>query len=307
LPLVHTNGLSLAVEVRSPATSPAPDAALPAPILLIMGLGMQLTAWPEAFVQSLLAGGHTVLCFDNRDIGLSTKRATWGQPKVPLVALRHALGLRVRAAYTLDDMTADTVGMLDTLAIARVHIVGVSMGGMIGQIVAARYPDRVASFTCIMSSSGARNLPGPTRAARRALLSRPRRPRDIDSIVEHYVDLLRVIGSPAFPSPADVQQEHFRRGIQRSYHPLGSTRQLVAIVGSGDRSKLLPHIKAPTTIVHGSADPLVPVAAAHDLARKIPHARLRIIDGMGHDLPPGVLPMLVASIEETIARAATAN
>jgi proline iminopeptidase len=254
----------------------------------------------------LLARGHAVLRFDNRDIGLSTKLAAWGRPRLLLSTLRRSLGLRVRAAYTLDDMAADTAGMLDALAISRAHVVGVSMGGMIGQILAARFAERVASFTCIMSSSGARGLPGPTRAARRALLSRPRNPHDVDSIIDHYVRVFGVIGSPAFPSSVHLLREHYGRGVHRSHHPLGSVRQLMAIAASGDRSALLASIKAPTTIVHGSADPLVPVAAAHDLARKIPHAQLRIIEGMGHDLPPGVLPMLLESIEKTIERATAA-
>ena len=306
MPLVSTNGLSLEVEVLPPPDGATTDAASQVPVLLIMGLGMQLTAWPDAFVESLLARGHTVVRFDNRDIGLSTKLAAWGRPRLLLATLRHTLGLRVRAAYTLDDMAADTAGMLDALAIRRVHVVGVSMGGMIGQILAARFPGRVASFTCIMSSSGARELPGPTRAARRALLSRPRNPHDVDSIVDHYVKVFGVIGSPAFPSSVHMMREHYGRGVTRSHHPLGSVRQLMAIVASGDRSKLLASIKAPTTIIHGSADPLVPVAAAHDLARKIPHAHLRVIEGMGHDLPPGVLPMLLETIEQTIGRATAA-
>jgi pimeloyl-ACP methyl ester carboxylesterase len=303
VPLVSTNGISLEVEVLTPPagsiSSPAPEP----PVLLIMGLGMQLTAWPDAFVDGLLARGHTVIRFDNRDIGLSSKLAEWGRPRLLLASMRHALGLRVRASYTLADMAADTVGMLDALTVARVHVVGVSMGGMIGQIVAAGYPDRVASFTCIMSSSGARELPGPTRAARRALLSRPRDLHDIESIIDHYVKVFGVIGSPGFPSSVHMLREQYGRSVRRSHHPVGSARQLMAIIASGSRSRLLANIKTPTTIVHGNADPLVPVAAAHDLARKIPHAHLRVIDRMGHDLPPGALPMLLAAIEETIDRA----
>ena len=307
MPLVSTNGISLEVEVLTPPAVSVGAAPSEAPVLLIMGLGMQLTAWPDAFVDGLLARGHTVIRFDNRDIGLSSKLAMWGRPRLVLASMRRALGLRVRASYTLGDMAADTVGMLDALAIARVHLVGVSMGGMIGQIMAARYPERVASFTCIMSSSGARELPGPTRAARRALLSRPRDSHDVESIIDHYVKVFGVIGSPEFPSSAQMLRELYGRGVRRSHHPLGSARQLMAIVASGDRSRLLANIKAPTTIVHGSADPLVPVAAAHDLSRKIAHAHLRVIDRMGHDLPPGALPMLLAAIEETIERATAAS
>jgi pimeloyl-ACP methyl ester carboxylesterase len=299
VPQVNTNGVALEAEILSPPHGLASQA----PVLLIMGLGMQLTAWPDALVQSLLGRGYTVLRFDNRDIGLSTKRAAWGRPRLPWISLRQALGLKVRSAYSLDDMAADTVGMLDALSIPQVHVVGISMGGMIGQILAARYATRVASFTCIMSSSGARSLPGPTRAARRALLSRPTNAGDVESILDHYARLFRVIGSPAFPSSVDALRAQYRPSVERSYHPLGSTRQLVAIVASGDRSALLPSIMAPTTIIHGSVDPLIPVAAARDLAKKIPHADLRIVEGMGHDLPSVAVPIIVDAIDRMVGRA----
>ena len=299
---VRTNGIFLEAEVLPP---PAPPPGAPArlPVLLIMGLGMQLTAWPDEFVQGLLDRGHAVVRFDNRDIGLSSKLGTWGRPNLMFAAFKQAVGLPVRAAYTLHDMARDTDGMLEALGMPRVHVVGVSMGGMIGQLLAAQYPGRVASFTCVMTSSGAPHLPGPTPAARRALLDRPKNPHDHDAAVDHFMKVYRAIGSPGYATPEPMLRQRILRGIRRSVHPLGFVRQVVAIAATGDRSRLLAKIKAPTTVVHGRDDPLVPVAAATDLAGKIPGGQLRIIDGMGHDLPTPLVPTLLAAVEATIARA----
>ncbi len=303
---VATNGIELEVEVLPPPGQPA-ELSGRTPVLLIMGLAMQLTAWPDALIQALHERGRTVIRFDNRDIGLSSKLEQWGRPRVMAAAMRHAIGLPVRAPYTIDDMANDTVGMLDALGAPRAHVVGVSMGGMIGQVLAARHAGHVASFTCVMSTSGARYLPGPTLRARRALISRPANPHDLDAVIDHFVGVYGVIGSPGFPTAPDALRERIAAGVRRSHHPVGSARQLVAIAASGDRSKLLQDIVAPTVVVHGRADPLVPVAAAHDLGRKIPGATVRIVDGMGHDLAPGVLPSIVAGIDEAIGRAEAAS
>ena len=291
MPLVTANGLQFEVE-RHEAIGPVKGW----PILLIMGLGMQLTAWPPAFIDGLRKLGHPVITFDNRDIGLSTKRREWGKPNLLAASLLYTMGLKPPAPYTLDDLCADTAALLDALALPRVHVVGVSMGGMIGQLLTARHPERVASFTCVMSTSGARSLPGPKFEARRALMSRPADPGDVEAVIDHYPPLFGVLAGPGYPTPPHEARERIARGVRRSHHPLGSLRQLVGIVASGDRSRLLKTIKVPTIIVHGSADPLVPVAAAHDLAAKIPGAELRIIDGMGHDLPPGALPLLIDAV-----------
>jgi pimeloyl-ACP methyl ester carboxylesterase len=288
---VQANGIDIEVDLRAPEAVGAATSRLP--VLLIMGLGMQLSHWPPALIEALLHDGHPVIRFDNRDIGLSAKLARWGRPNLIWMTMQHAIGMPVGAGYTLHDMAADTVGVLDALGVPRAHVLGVSMGGMIGQIVAARHPERVASFTCVMSSSGARALPGPSGPARRALFSRPANPRDLESIVDHYEKLFGVIGSPGFPTPRDQVRERIRANVQRSHHPLGTLRQMAAIAATGDRSRLLSEIKVPVAIVHGRDDPLVPVAAAHDLARKIPGATLRVIDGMGHDLPAGVIPLLL--------------
>lgn len=280
------NGITVEYESFGAADAPA--------VLLIMGLGMQLTAWPEPFCESIAARGFRVIRFDNRDIGLSTWFDHLGTPGVIWNGLKARLGLRVRSVYTLEDMAADAIGLLDALGIARAHIVGASMGGMIGQTLVSRYPERAASFVSLMSSSGARGLPAPRAEVLRALLGKPADGKDMQSIVDHYLRLFRVIGSPAFPVPEDELRRRIERSVNRAYHPAGSVRQFAAILASGDRSTMLSAIRTRTLVIHGDSDPLVPLAAGEDTARKIPDAELRVIEGMGHDL--GAWPLLAESI-----------
>jgi pimeloyl-ACP methyl ester carboxylesterase len=285
---VTANGITIEVEQNGPADGP--------PLLLIMGLGMQLTAWPDDFVAALAGAGFRVIRFDNRDIGLSTKFDAAGSPNLLRASWRYFFRLPVASAYKLDDMAADTIGVLDALGIAQCHVVGASMGGMIAQIVAAKHPERVRSLTLIMTTSGARNLPGPTMKARSVLLSRPTNPRDPQSVLAHSEHILKIIGSPGFPTDPVLQRERLTRNLKRSYHPQGMARQLLAVVASGDRKSLLDRISAPTLVLHGRADPLVPVASGIDLAARIQGAKLELIDGMGHDLPPGLTKRLTDSI-----------
>ena len=273
------------------------------PLLLIMGLGMQLVAWHEDFVASLVARGFRVIRFDNRDAGLSQGFDELGVPSLVLDALRFTFGLRVRSPYALADMADDSVGVLGALGIAQAHICGASMGGMIAQQIALRHPGRVKSLTLMMTSSGARKLPGPSMKVRGAMLARPDDPGSVDSVVAHYVRLYRLIGSPAFPASDDYLNAQLQRAVRRAYRPRGVARQLVAIAADGDRSNLLDRIIAPTQIVHGNSDPLIPVAAAHDLVAKIRGAGLDLIDGMGHDLPEPLWPRFVANLAEVAARA----
>jgi pimeloyl-ACP methyl ester carboxylesterase len=285
---VATNGITIEYEALGDPAAP--------PILLVMGLGMQLIAWPDAFCQGLIERGFRVIRFDNRDCGLSSKIHVRRQPNVVAALAASWLRLPVRAPYTLDAMAADTVGLLDALGIARAHVVGLSMGGMIAQLVAALHPDRVLSLTSIMSSSGGRKVSQPRPAAKRAILSKPPDPDDPDSVVEHLAGVFGVIGSPGFPTDRRELREQLARIVRRGYYPPGVTRQLVAIIASGDRRRMLRRITAPTLVIHGAEDPLVPVEAGRDTARHIAGARLMVIDGMGHDLAPGLLPILVDAI-----------
>ena len=269
---------NLRIEYESFGESGAPV------IVLIMGLGMQLIAWPDPFCQKLAGAGFRVIRFDNRDIGLSTYFDERGVPNMIWAFMKARIGLRVKAPYDLNDMAADTVGLLDALQIERAHIVGASMGGMIAQQVSAKYPARVRSLVSIMSSSGDRRLPPATRDAQRALFGRPLNPRDPESIVDHSVKVWGVIGSPGFPiEPAELRAR-VQRSVARSYHPQGVARQLAGILASGDRSKDLASVRAPTLVIHGDCDPLVRPACGEDTAKKIPGAKLSIIKGMGHDM-----------------------
>jgi pimeloyl-ACP methyl ester carboxylesterase len=257
-------------------------------VLLIMGLGMQLVAWPDAFVQSLADAGFRVVRFDNRDIGLSRHFDELGAPNVLWESLKFRVGLSVRAPYRLQDMAADALGVLDALDIERAHVVGVSMGGMIAQRLALAAPPRVLSLTSIMSSSGARFLPGPKPHVLRALMSQPEGTGE-QAIVDHYVKLFRVIGSPGFPLDEVALRDRILLGVRRSHHPAGTLRQMVAVAGDTRRAAELARISTPTLVIHGKDDPLVPFACGQDTARRIPNAQLVGVHGMGHDLPPGVV------------------
>jgi pimeloyl-ACP methyl ester carboxylesterase len=291
---ISANGIALEVEDHG---SPSGE-----PLVLIMGLGMQLVAWNPDFVAMLVARGFRVIRFDNRDIGLSQRFDQFGVPNLALDSIRHGLGLKIRAPYTVADMADDTAGLLDALGIPAAHIGGASMGGMIAQQLAVRHPRRVKSLTLIMTSSGSRRLPGPTLKVRSALISRPVDPGDVQSVIDHYVKLYRLIGSPAYPAPEAYLQARLGESVRRSYRPAGTARQMVAIAADGNRSKLLAQIKVPTQIIHGQADPLVPVAAGRDLAAKIAGAELDLIAGMGHDLPTELWPRFVSGIASAAAR-----
>ena len=281
---VRANGIDIEVEDTGADGS---QAGRPV-VLLIMGLGMQLIAWPPALVQALVDAGYRVIRHDNRDIGLSQPFDHLGAPNLVWASLQHRLGLSPRAPFTLKDMAADAVGVLDALKIERAHIVGVSMGGMIAQRVAIAAPQRVLSLTSIMSSSGARGLPRAKPRVLKALLSRPASHAHED-IVNHYINLYTVIGSPDFVVHEAELRARILAGITRSFRPVGTMRQMVAIVADSTRAAELVRVQAPTLVVHGAADPLVPLACGKDTARRIPGARLEVIKGMGHDLPPGVV------------------
>jgi pimeloyl-ACP methyl ester carboxylesterase len=284
---IRTNNLEFEVDVEGPATAPA--------VMLIMGLGMQMVAWPSAFVAELLADGYRVIRFDNRDIGLSEK-TTAQTPNLIWQAMRFRLGLSVRSAYTLREMTDDTKGILDALDVDRCHVIGVSMGGMIAQGLASHYPTRVQTLTSIMSTTGARGLPQATAKATMALLSRPRS-QSLDDLVEHFAKTFRIIGSPGFPIEESELKARIALGLKRSYHPAGTIKQLAAILASGDRSAEVRAISVPTLVLHGRDDPLVPLKNGEDTAQKIRGAKFHAIAGMGHDLAPGVVVELMKHVK----------
>ena len=290
---LSANGLRLEVEDHG---SPQGE-----PLLLVMGLGMQLLGWHEDLVALLVARGFRVIRFDNRDIGLSQGFDHAGVPNLAIDSLRYAFGLRVKSPYTLADMAADAIGILDALGVASAHVCGASMGGMIAQRMAAMAPQRLKSLTLMMTSSGARRLPGPTLKVRSAMIARPPS-QTVEGIVEHYVRLYGLIGSPAYPSPPAYLRDRFTTSVKRAYRPAGTARQMVAIAADGDRTPILSSIRVPTRIIHGHADPLVPVPAGHDLKAKIDGAQIDVIEGMGHDLPAPLYPRFVDGIAGAAGR-----
>jgi pimeloyl-ACP methyl ester carboxylesterase len=260
-----------------------------------MGLNMQLIAWPDNFVKGLVAAGFRVVRFDNRDAGLSTQFDEAGTRNLLWQGLRYRVGLPVRSAYGLQDMANDAIGVLDALGIRRAHVLGASMGGMIAQRVAATVPDRVTSLVSLMSSSGARGLPGPRGDVVALMMRRPVK-RDEASLVAHSMRLVRLIAGPFYPPEESALRERLTRAMRRAYRPEGLMRQIAAVAADTDRAKLLARITSPTLVVHGDVDPLVPIACGQDTVRRIPGAQFVAIPGMGHDLTPQLSDILLPQV-----------
>lgn len=292
---VRANGIQLEYESFGDERAPA--------VLLIMGLGVQMIYWPDDFCRRIADAGYRVIRFDNRDIGQSERMDHLGKVDVLRAGLRKLFGLKVQAPYLLDDMAQDSVGLLDALGIERAHIIGLSMGGMIGQIIAAKYPQRTLSFTCIMSTSGARGLKQPSLRIQARLGQRPKK-LDRESLIAHSMETWRLIGSPAFPTDAAVLRDVVSRALDRGVYPKGIARQTVAILASPSRVPLLKTVTAPTLVIHGAQDPLVPLPGGQDVAKHIKSARIEIIDGMGHDLPPQLMPRIGDLILDHLKHAA---
>jgi pimeloyl-ACP methyl ester carboxylesterase len=274
------------------------DPADPA-LLLVMGLGTQMLGWHEDFCNDLAGRGLHVIRYDNRDIGRSTILTDAPVPTLGQILRRD----RRAASYTLAEMAADGVGLLDHLGIERAHLVGVSMGGMIAQTIAARRPERVLSLTSIMSSTGSRWRGQPALKTYRQFL----RPVSTDraTYIAQTAALFDIIGSPGFEREDDALRELLGAMYDRGHDPGSVTRQLAAILASGNRTAELRRITAPTLVIHGTADKLVAPSGGRATARAIPGARLLMIEGMGHDLPRGAWPQLIGAIVENTGRAAT--
>lgn len=296
---VSANGLEFEVDCHGAAGAPA--------VLLIMGLGTQMTRWPPAMIDGLVSKGFRVIRYDNRDVGLSSRLDEAGAPDLSAVMAAMLQGGSVPVAYTLDDMAEDAVAVLSALDIHQAHIVGASMGGMIAQVVAARYPERVLSLTSIMSSSGNPALPRASDAALSLLAAQRPDPADETAVIERAVLGGELLGSPGYPIDRAVRRAAALEDYRRGYHPAGIARQTAAIVASGDRRPLLRTIVAPTLVVHGTDDPLVPVEAGRDTAANIEGARLIELPGMGHDLPDALVPAIVEAITDIAGRATSSG
>jgi pimeloyl-ACP methyl ester carboxylesterase len=255
-----------------------------------MGLAAQLIFWPPAMIQALIEAGYQVVTFDNRDIGLSEKLEHLGAPSPAFTMLTSLVGLgSFVAPYTLRDMARDTVGVLDALEFDDAHLLGVSMGGMIGQVVSARYGDRIRSFTSIMSSTNNRALPRANSEVVRKIIEARTKSRSKDELVNRSVEILRMIGTRDSGRDLEALRQLVATGVDRCSYPAGVRRQIAAIIASGDLRRYAREIRVPTLVLHGDEDPLTNYKGSVDMAENIPGSRLEILEGMGHDLPPRFL------------------
>ncbi len=283
---VSANGIELCYDTFGDRAAP--------PLLLIMGLAAQMIAWDEEFCEQLAARGYFVIRFDNRDIGLSTRFPQHGTPDLLALLGQALMGRSVAAPYTLRDMAADAIGLLDALGIARAHVVGASMGGAIGQEMAIHHGERLLSLTSIMSSTGDPSLPQASPEAMAVLLSPP--PTDRDSYFASYKRTWAVLRGPGFPLDEAKDLERAARAWDRGLNSPGVARQMAAILASGNRTSALGSVCVPTLVIHGDADPLVRHEGGVATAKAIPGARLLTINGMGHALPISMWPQLIDAI-----------
>jgi pimeloyl-ACP methyl ester carboxylesterase len=267
------------------------------PLLLVMGLGMQLIHWDIELCERLAERGFHVIRFDNRDAGLSTK------VRAPVPNVRRLMaGLPVKVPYLLGDMAADAFGLLDHMGIERAHVVGTSMGGMIAQQMAIDAPERVLSLASMMSTTGDRFM-GTPKLRVWSVLTR-RAPSDRDAYIGYFARVFRMIGSPAYRVDDERVRELAGATYDRCHHPAGTARQLAAVLASGSRTAALRELGVPTVVIHGEADPLLPVRGGRATANAIPGAELITIPGMGHDLPKELWPTFVDAIARNAERAA---
>jgi len=284
---VKANGIEIEYETAGNRSDPA--------LLLVMGLGAQLTIWPDALFQGLAGKGFFVIRFDNRDTGLSTDFGSWGKANIPDAITKVMSGKKVESPYLLKDMAADAIGLLDALGIDKAHMVGASMGGMIVQLVAALWPQRTRSMVSIYSSSGRPGLPVGKPEALAMLTAQPEGPAR-EQLVKYGMKLRQVIGSPAYPTPEAELRAFVEKNVDRRWYPEGAARQYLSVIASGDRVELLKTVKAPTLVLHGEEDPLLPVECGRDVARLVPAAEIQTYPGWGHDFPGQLVPTLVDRI-----------
>jgi pimeloyl-ACP methyl ester carboxylesterase len=272
--IVKANGISINAEDRGPADG--------TPILFVNGYTSTLLSWPEELMEGLRARGFRVIRYDNRDVGKSEKLS--GLPKISDVVAAVREGRTPDMPYTLADMAADGIGVLDAFGIKRAHIMGISMGGMIVQRMAIHHPERLLSVTSIMSSTGNPDLPKASDAAMKALQAVPPS-EECEDVIRHRMKGRRVYQSPAYPKSEEDLYAFVAREYDHMYYPEGGTRQYAAIMGDGSRVEALRKVRVPFLVIHGKADPLVPHAGGEDTAKSVPGAKFVSIDGMGHDLP----------------------
>ena len=290
--LIKVKGMTFCIEERGNKQGE--------PILLIMGLACQLTQWPESLLNGLSQLGYRVICFDNRDVGLSEKITSTIKVDTRISFLKHKLGLIPDSNYDLFEMANDTSHILRALEIPSAHIIGVSMGGMIAQIMGAFYPDQVRSLTIMMSSTNSPWLPMPELSLVYKLSKRSQVKHDIDSATERWYRFWSAVESPDFKADPLSIKLKIRENYVRNYSPGGTLRQLQAILGTSCLKTHLKNINAPTLVIHGEKDPLLKSVCGKEIAKHISSSKIIIIKGMGHDLPDCLMPRMVSLISEHI-------
>lgn len=294
------NGVELFYEDRGAPTAPA--------VLLISGLGAQMVVWPELFCQSLCEQGFRVIRFDNRDVGLSSDTAYTGKLSVPQTFLRSRLKLPVNTPYDLEQMVDDAFGLLDDLSVEQVHLIGMSMGGMIAQLATASHPNRVLSLISFMSSTNEPNIPLPDRQVILHLLGiTGTKIVDAESAAQRRLEFWRMVNSRNYLLDEDVVKQKARDYYNRAYRPKAGTLHNLAVIKTGGLVKHIVNIKAPTLVVHGDIDRLVSVKGGYESAKHIPNAELKIIEGLGHELPEPACPMLVQLMAGHIHKAVVSH
>ena len=283
---VNVNGVEIVYDTFGESSA--------APMLLIMGLGEQMIGWDEDFCTQLASHGYWVIRFDNRDVGLSTRLDEAGVPDILALFQAQTQGKSMQVPYTLHDMADDVVGLLDALDVESAHVVGISMGGMIAQEMVIHHPERVRTLTSIMSSTGNPDLPPPSNEAMSILVTPF--PTDREGYIENAIHTWKILSGPGFPIEEVRIKERAGRAFDRGLSLAGTARQLAAILASGSRKERLRSVTQKTLVIHGDADPLVPVECGRDTAASIPGAELLIIEGMGHDLPLAVIPRVIEAI-----------
>jgi pimeloyl-ACP methyl ester carboxylesterase len=283
MPIVKSNGIELTYEERGTGE----------PLVLVSGIGMQLVSWPETLLDKLAGRGFRVIVFDNRDVGLSTKLEAAGVPRLKTMLARRLVGLPVQAPYTLFDMAADVAGLVSALDLPRVHVAGVSLGGMVAQAMAAAHGDRLKTLVSMMSQSGGRLFTGKPWVTTRLL--RPP-PRSRAEAVENQLDFFRAAGSTGFYRDEASLADRAGRAYDRCHYPAGFARQFAAVLATGDMRARLRSVKVPTLVLHGTSDGIFREACGRETADTIPGAVFRLIKGWGHDLAEGAEDVLVDAI-----------
>lgn len=287
-----TTGLNMAWEATGPNNAPT--------ILLVAGLGCQLTMWHDSFCQALLDQGYRLVRFDNRDIGLTDDHPTHIRVNIPATFLRAKLGLATPTNYQIETMADDAIGLIEALGLNRPHLLGISMGGMISQIVAAKAPEKIGKLITLMSSTNSPKLPGPTPNVMLNMFIKKPKSQHVEHVAEHVERVFTAIGSPGYPPNRALIRERVRMSYARAYRPAGVLRQTHCVVATGSIEKFTKQIKVPTCVIHGVDDPLLKKECSERIAKLVPGSKLHLIKGLGHDLPEALSPMFAEIVHAHI-------